>query len=353
MDLVNDRLGAEIMVVTYQTTSHTDLDEITLRGAQSRYYLSAEQVEKTVSREGVGQATSQFYLAEVNSSLTDGKMHIVGIDPETDFVISPWIDEGSRDTLQTDELIVGANINVDPGVKVKIYGREYKVVAKLAVLGDYCDDAIFGSFETIQNLMDSADDDFGTASPLTSRSSVLINSDEETAEENLLNDINLHVRGVVALQEMSMMQSISRGASNVSGIIGMASAAAVVLILIIAVAVFVTTVTGQAQEMAVLRILGQSSAAVKKSVKTEVLLSAVPGALAGSVLGIILMFPVTAIIKSAAGLPLSVLSFSRVVIVFILSILLTCLVSYITGGATAAVICRKDPSQMLREEDGA
>ncbi len=58
-------------------------------------------------------------------------MQIIGFNPATDFVITPWITSQFDGTLNHGEVIAGANINVSDNNTIKLYGHEFPVAAQL------------------------------------------------------------------------------------------------------------------------------------------------------------------------------------------------------------------------------
>ena len=82
---LEDRLGADIMVVPYEATTKTNLEQIVLQGATGYFYMDNARAEKVLSREGIGQVSPQFFLASASTSCCSISVQIIGFDPETDF----------------------------------------------------------------------------------------------------------------------------------------------------------------------------------------------------------------------------------------------------------------------------
>ena len=85
---LEDRLGADIMVVPYEATTKSTLENIVLQGNTGYFYMDCARSEKILNRDGIGQATTQFFLATASSGCCSLPVQIIGFDPETDFSVS-------------------------------------------------------------------------------------------------------------------------------------------------------------------------------------------------------------------------------------------------------------------------
>ena len=64
---LDQRLGADIMVVPYEATSKSSLESIVLQGNTGYFYMPKDRYEKILSTEGLGQVSPQFFLASTSS----------------------------------------------------------------------------------------------------------------------------------------------------------------------------------------------------------------------------------------------------------------------------------------------
>ena len=86
---LEDRLGADIMVVPYEAISKSSLDDILLQGNTGYFYMDSKYLDEVSEIEGVGQITAQYYLASVKAGCCSIPVEIIGYDPETDIRNSP------------------------------------------------------------------------------------------------------------------------------------------------------------------------------------------------------------------------------------------------------------------------
>ena len=99
-----------------------------------------------------------------------------------------------------------------------------------------------------------------------------------------MNDINIHVKKVKAVQTKEMISGISRSLQGTSDVIGVLIAAVWVLGLVILLLAFTMSVNERKREFAVLRVIGASQGKLASIVMQEALLTGLCGSVLGTVL---------------------------------------------------------------------
>jgi len=150
------RLGADVIVVPNNATSHGAVDDIFLQGITGNYYMSSKEIQKLYNIEGIEKISKQFFLTSAKASCCSTRVQIIGIDPETDFSIQPWIQQSYGKQLGDNDVIVGANITVNDSRTVRFYGTDYNIVAQLARTGTGLDSAVYTNMSTIQQMAENA-----------------------------------------------------------------------------------------------------------------------------------------------------------------------------------------------------
>ena len=231
------RLGADIMVVPYQASTKADLKGMVLQGNPGYFYMDRSVTDKVSAMDGVGQISEQFFLATASASCCSYAVQIIGFEPETDFTIQPWVQSSFKGDLDYMEILVGNSLNAFPGDTLTFYGSDCKVAAKLEKTGTYLDTAVYANEETIKTLISSAKEkqifDFGNVDPDAIVSCVLVNVADGYSVEEVLNDINIHVRKVEAVQTQNMIEDVSRQLTGVSDVVSGLIVVAWILALII------------------------------------------------------------------------------------------------------------------------
>ena len=98
MNSLEDRLGADLMIVPEEAAGKSGLEGIILEGNSTYFYMEDTKLAEVRAVDGVGEITSQLFLASLAASCCSAKVQLMGFDPETDFSILPCIrkDYGGR-----------------------------------------------------------------------------------------------------------------------------------------------------------------------------------------------------------------------------------------------------------------
>ncbi|MEE5992217.1 MAG: FtsX-like permease family protein [Oscillospiraceae bacterium] len=351
---LESRLGADIMVVPYEATTKTNLENIVLQGSTGYFYMDNSRAEKVLSREGIGEASAQFFLASTSSGCCTIPVQIIGFEPATDFTISPWIKRSYSKELQDLDIVVGNDLNAFVGDALSFYGVECHVAAKLDKTGTSFDTAVFTNENTIKKLIQSSIDrnmnDFKNISPDNVVSCVLINVAEGYTVEEVVNDINVHVKKVKAIQTKQMISGISDSLSGVSNIISILMVAVWVLGLIILLLAFTMSVNERKKEFAVLRVIGASRNKLASVVMQEALLTGLIGSVTGTILSLIIIIPFNQMIEEQLNLPFLLPEIDSIIKYTITAMIVTILAGALTAGISAFRISRMDASLILRSD---
>ena len=302
------RLGADIVVVPISATSHGTVDDIFLQGITGNYYISGSDCEKVYGTDGIQAVTRQFYLTSAKASCCSTRVQIIGFDPLTDFTILPWINENYSGTLGDGELVVGSNINVPSDREITFYGQKYYVAAQLAETGTGLDSAVYTNMNTIKqmandaaNLLDT--NPFQGVSINTAASAIFIKVADGYSISDVTDDINIHITKVKATAARSMISDIAGGLGGVSRVIGFLVGAIWVLAVIVLAVSFAMLSNERKKEFAVLRVMGASRKMTRMIMGTEAGIVSLTGALAGLIIGIAVVLPLSGAIQNMLGLP--------------------------------------------------
>ncbi len=352
---LESRLGADIMVVPYEATTKSNLENIVLQGATGYFYMDHARYEKILSREGIGQVSAQFFLASASSGCCSLAVQIIGFDPETDFTITPWIKKSYSQTLQKYDIVVGNDLNAFVGDTLSFYGTECHVAAKLDKTGTSFDTAVFTNQETIKALIQSSIDlnmnTFRNINPEQVVSCVLINAAEGYTPEEIVNDINIHIKKVKAIQTKEMISGISDSLQGVSRIIGILILIVWILGIVILLLAFTMSVSERKKEFAVLRVIGASRKKLAGIVMQESLLICLAGSAAGILPGLLILLPFHQLIEEQLNLPF-LLPNSGAILGYVIGAILASVLTGCTAAAASALrISRIDTALILRGDN--
>ena len=350
------RLGADIMVVPYEARTKSNLESIVLQGNPGYFYMDNSRYEKIRGLDGIGQISAQFYLASASSGCCSIPVQIIGFDPETDFTVLPWLKRSYDGNLQAGDIVVGNDLNAFPGGTLTFYGIDCHVAAKLDKTGTYYDSAVFTNIDTIQQLIGSSLDkgmnDFAGTDPQKVVSTVLINVAEGYSPEEVMNDINIHVKKVKAVQTKEMISGISRSLQGTSDVIGVLIAAVWVLGLVILLLAFTMSVNERKREFAVLRVIGASQGKLASIVMQEALLTGLCGSVLGTGLALVGMLGFRTAVSEQIGLPFLLPGAGQTALLAVMSILAVLLAGILAAAVCAYRISRVDTALILRGDNG-
>ena len=206
---LEDRMGADVIVAPKMANSQFDLEEIMVEGVPGSFYMDKSFTQKIAERDGVEKVSPQYFLATVKAGCCSMPVQIIGIDPATDFTIQPWIARSYADELGFLDVVAGCNIAGAPGTEIRFYGIDCRIVAKLDETGTSLDNAVFATGETVQRLIEgSAEQGISVLAendPASVISTVQVKVANGRNVSDVVDDINLHVRGVKAVAARSMM----------------------------------------------------------------------------------------------------------------------------------------------------
>ena len=354
LNSMENRLGADIIVVPAEAESKASMKNLLLQGTIGTFYMDASALEKVRETEGVEKASAQIFLSSMKADCCSVKVQIIGFDPENDFVVQPWIAESLKHQLGDMEVVVGCRVETDVGNNFRIYDRSCRVAAKLASTGTGLDTAVYCNMNTIHILLQAAEEkgishkiDSGNDSEVVSAVYVKV---LPGADPGLVNNrLNGHVRKATAIRTAGMMTEVADSLNGVSRTIAALIGAVWVLALIILLIVFSMMVNERRRELAVYRLLGMSRKMLSGMILKETALCSLAGALCGTALGAVLVFPFTALIETSLKLPYLAPDPGTIVLYACIAITVTVLAGCTAGFGTASRLSRVDPGTTLRE----
>ncbi len=349
---LEDRLGADIMVVPYEATTKANLSGIVLQGNTGYFYMDEKYYDKIKSLDGIGNISAQFYLASLSSSCCSIPVEIIGIEPESDFTVQPWILKSYGKDLEKMDIVVGNDLNAFVGDTLTFYDMDCSVVAKLDKTGTSMDTTVYTSEETIKELISSSVGkkmNLYDVDPDNVVSCVLIKVAEGYTVDEVLNDINLHVRKVVAVKTDDMITDVQMSLKGTSSVIGILIVALWVLCAVIMIISFAMITNERKREFAIMRVIGASRKKLLSLVMKEAGILIGIGGLLGALLGLLIMVPFRTLIEDLMGLPFLMPGAGSLVGIFVGSFLLSVSAGAISAGISAVRLSRIDAGTVLRE----
>ena len=150
MNSLADRMGADIIVVP--EGYDTKVEGAILRGEPNTFFMDKSIVKKIEGIDGVQEVTPQLFLATLSAGCCSFPIQIIGFDAETDFVVTPWLQEQMKLPLENGEVVVGNNVVGDVNSHVKFFDQEFKIKGRLQKTGMGFDNTVFLNFDEARRL---------------------------------------------------------------------------------------------------------------------------------------------------------------------------------------------------------
>jgi len=337
--LAKARLGADILVYPTAAASKIDLDELIMQGTPVEVYKSRSLLDRMDSCDEISAVSHQIYISD---TLANGdKITIVGYEPESDFVISPWLNDASAINTEAGSVIIGSDILSDEGFAsalqkegyITLFEEDWKISDVLLETGSLLDSAVFVSMDTLDKMIDAAEasgnDKYASVNPYTDFTVALLKIGNQSRVKSAADWINIYVRKVEAVRSEDSIANTSNGISSATSTIAFI-AVIVWVVLLFAMGVTESMITKErAREIFVWRSIGASRAVIGRIMLTEAFIVHCIGAVAG-VLPMLIVSIITrgsGIFKYLPGAGIVILSALATVCVTILVGLVFTLVS--------------------------
>lgn len=159
IDRATKRLGADIVIVP--SKAKTMAEEFIMESKRKTFYMEHSVYDQIKDMDGIDASTYQIYLNTLSSgccSIVEGQ--VVAIDPNTDFVVTPWMDSPKK--LARNEVYVGYYVWEYMGLieTMNLFGENINMVDHLETTGTGIDHGIFMRIKDLDAITDSALGDY-------------------------------------------------------------------------------------------------------------------------------------------------------------------------------------------------
>lgn len=349
---LENRLGADIMVVPYEATTKQKLENIVLQGNTGYFYMDLKYLDEISQIEGIGKISPQYYLASVKAGCCSIPVQIIGFDPKTDFSITPWIKKASTTDVGYLDVVVGNDLNAFVGDKLSFFGVEVNVVAKLDKTGTSYDTEVFTTQETIQTLIDASLNkqlnEYANINSGNIVSCILIDVADGYDVDEVVNNINVHYKKLRAIRATNMISGVSDSLTAASDIARILVVVVWIVALVIMVVAYILLTGERKKEFAVLRAIGASRKKLSQIVLAEGVGISFVGSAIGVLIAMLIILPFSGYIETKLSVPFLLPGVLMIVAAALLAIVLATLTGALSAGTAARKISRLDTGTILR-----
>ena len=322
---MQERMGADLMIVP--ESSEIKARNILLTGEPEFFYMDVSVAKAVADIEGVECATSQFYFTSLSSDCCSTRVQLIAFDPDTDFVINPWIDERVTSDVAGGSVIIGSEVTPLSNGKVKFYGSEYTVAGKLGETATGLDHSVFMTRDTMHEILnDARDKGYQFLNPEDDSSwvsTVLIRVTGDADIAEVEKEIYKNAEGIKFIETDKLISDVTVKLGSVENIINVTLTVLLVFSFLTMILFFSVIFHERKKEFAVLRILGTSSSRICLFSLAEGITIGAAGGIAGLVLGMLTVFPFNHYIENSLDVPYLMPSVLAVILYGLTGVLVT------------------------------
>lgn len=353
MGNMRKRLGADIMLVP--KGEREKAENMLLEGSRSNFYFEGEVYEKVQSIDGISDSTSQCFLKSLSADCCSSEVQIVFFDPESDFVVGPWIETEYKQKLSGDTVIVGSDIVSEDG-KIKLFGQEYLIASQMARTGTALDSSVYFSTDAKAELLKNAEE---KGSFLTEEqkkgdilSSIFINVDGSHTAEQVIDSAHKTIGDIFdVVYPKKLHESLSGSLLKITGVVNVISLSLGILLVTILLIINSIIMKGRKSEIALLRVLGHRKKDLIRKLLSEMGLISLAGALGGSLLGALIVIPFGRYIGKSLDMPYLGPGIASVLIQILLIVCIVTLIVFLSSVFFIIHTTNTEPYLALRKEE--
>lgn len=353
MGNMRKRLGADIMLVP--KGEREKAENMLLEGSRSNFYFDGAVYEKVQSIDGISDSTSQCFLKSLSADCCSSEVQIVFFDPETDFVVGPWIETEYKQKLTGDAVIVGSDIVSEDG-RIKLFGQEYPIASQMARTGTALDSSVYFSTDAKSELLKNAEE---KGSFLTEEqkkgdilSSIFINVDGSHTAEQVIDSAHKTIGDIFdVVYPKKLHESLSGSLGKITGVVNVISLSLGILLVAILLIINSIIMKGRKSEIALLRVLGHRKKDLVRKLLSEMGLISLAGALGGSFLGALIVIPFGRYIGKSLDMPYLGPGIASVLLQILLIVGLVILIVFLSSVFFIIRTTNIEPYLALRKEE--
>jgi putative ABC transport system permease protein len=347
-----ERLGADILVLP--EGAQNTIESALLMGTPVKLWMPEENLGRITQVQGVVKASPQIYLQSLFGAhcCAVSEMFMVVFDPETDFSVTPWLEENLGRGLAKGEVIGGTYVFLPEGEEyIMLYGYNLDLQGTLEPTGIGIDKTLFMTKETATEL---ARWSTKTAIqplevPLDSISSVLVRVEPGVDPHAVAVQIAHDVEGVVAIESPNLFGRFRQQMLGLLWVfVVMLSLSYVVSALLIGL-VFSMAAHERRREMALLRATGATPLFIFRTLWTEAALLAVAAGTVGIALSSLAVYIFRDYLAASLGMPFLFPSLTALLGLFALALALSLVTVSIGVVVPAYRISRQEPALAMKE----
>ncbi|MDO4901621.1 ABC transporter permease [Actinomyces sp.] len=356
LDTTRSRLGADILVTPADAADEFDAQSVLVQANPGYFYMPVSTLDAVAKVPGVEAASPQLFLASARTSCCSGRYQIIAFDPDTDFVIQPWIaDTLTGADLGALDLVVGSNVTAGGGDVFRLFDNDCRVVGRFSATGSTLDNAIYTDFDTAKVLIASSIskglNKYGDVDTDEVISSVLVRVAADHDAEAVAADIADRVDGVSVATSAGMLAGIADSVREISRTVGVFAGVVWVIGLVMTVLLFGMLLNERRREFAALMVMGATRRTIVHIMVREAVAVNLAGGLLGVVVTGVLLGSFEGLVGQSLGVGLVRPGVGMLAMLAALSLVLALVAAAGSSWVAVRTVSRLDASLLLKESE--
>ncbi|MDO5688954.1 MAG: FtsX-like permease family protein [Tissierellia bacterium] len=303
---MEDKLGADIIVLPMEVDEN-EYQGALINGEPSHFMMDDRVINAVNGVQGVQKCSPQVFVATISASCCAFPVQVIGIDFETDFSVTSWLQDDVELPLQRDQILVGRNIVAQTGAYLPFFDHKFFVAGSFSETGMGFDNSVFMGIEDARMIAAKAPYySFENQEEQENMiSSVMVKVDKDFDARVVARDIDQVIKEFNAKTEVTraMFTDIARQMTQYKDLFILLLALLWGLGLVVLMVVFQLMIRGRRREWIALRILGATKKQLSRLIITESLILGAIGALTGTVFALIVQTLFNTTIQQRINLP--------------------------------------------------
>ena len=356
VEVGTERLGADLIVVPMG--SARSAQTYLLTGQPSDFYMNDSVLQQVRALPEIEKASPQIFLTTLQYApcCFTGNLQVVGIDPSTDFTITPWLTTPLREPLTSSEGIIGNRVYFVFGqIQPFFFGKTYTIVGQLERIDLGLDDSFFISIDAARGIIQANNEGLLPRKlpinvGVNQISDVVVKLKPGTDLLLAANDVKKSIPGVDVVTTSDMTREVQNQLAGLIQSIYVAAGSSWIVTAVLVSAVFSMSVNERGREIGLLRALGSTRRFVLALITLEGTMLTFIGGVLGIITGWIVIFDFGSFASNALQLTFDWPSVPQIAILTVESIAIATAIGLLASAYPAYKSSRMEPYAAIRQE---
>lgn len=350
---ITSRIGADVIIVPDKFTQ--ELRDSLFMGEPCTIYFEKSWIKKIQSVDSVYETTPQLYLSTMAATCCDAPVQLIAFEPNSDFMVKPWLKTPQKEDLKKDKVYAGYNIAGDIGDTIKFYNKNFIISEKLEKTGMGYDNSVFMTFETAKEFINSkeASSNLHLENMDNLISMIMVNARADISPKKLATDINFQYpkENIGVYTGNSLFSSISENITTLESYSILLMSLIYIVTTLALIVIFSMTINERKKEFGILLSVGASKKQIYSIINFEAIIISVLGAILGIVICFIFLLIFKTPIQNMLHIPYLDFSITKLLEISIKAILIALSTGVLSSLFSSFMISRKEPYLLIKENE--